>query len=73
MMRFTVIVKPHAHRTLVEPQPDGTLVVSVTAPATEGQANGAVVDAIAEHLGVAPSRVAITRGGRGRTKIVEVI
>lgn len=72
-MKITVIVKPHAHHTLVEPLQGGAFTVSVTAPASEGQANEAVVDALAEHFGVPPSRVRIAKGARSKRKIVEIV
>lgn len=71
-MKIFVFVKPHARQTMVETLPDGTFAVSVTAPAAEGQANGAVIEALAEHFGVALSRVRIAHGVRGRRKTVEI-
>jgi uncharacterized protein YggU (UPF0235/DUF167 family) len=41
-------------------------------PAVEGRANRALVRAIAAEFGVAPSRVHVVAGERGRDKVVEV-
>ncbi len=71
-MRITVHVTPRARKPGVERQPDGTLRVAVSAPPHDGEANDAVVAALAEHFGVARGRVRILRGLRGRHKIVEV-
>ncbi len=72
-MRITVTVKPGAKRAAVAPSPDGSFVVSVSAPAKEGRANAAVERALAEHLGIASSRVFIVAGKTSRKKIVEII
>jgi uncharacterized protein len=49
------------------------LEVWVSAPAAEGAANRAVLEAVAEELGVAPSKVRLRSGARSRTKLVEVL
>ena len=72
MTRYTVLARPGSRRPGVEPGPDGTLVVRVAARAVDGAANEAVVAAIAAHLGVPRSAVAIVHGGRGRRKLVDV-
>ncbi len=75
-MRFAVRVRPAARRTRVGgrwgPADAPALLVAVTAPAAEGRANQAVVDALARALGVRRSAVRLVSGGSGRTKLVEV-
>ena len=51
---------------------DGSLVVRVREPATDGRANRAVVEAVADALGVARGAVRITSGASSRRKVVEV-
>jgi uncharacterized protein YggU (UPF0235/DUF167 family) len=48
------------------------LVVHVRERAAEGAANAGVEKALADHFGVAPSRVRIVRGHTSRIKRVEV-
>ncbi len=48
------------------------LRVFVTAAPERGRANRAVVELVAHHLGIAPSLVALTRGHRGRRKLLTV-
>jgi hypothetical protein len=72
-MRLTVTVTPRVRRERVERVDSTHLRVAVTAPPHEGQANRAVVTAVAGFLGVPPSRVRIVRGMMGRRKIIEVI
>ena len=70
-MRLTCRIHPRATHDRVEW--DGTVAgVWVGAPAAEGQANRAVVRAVARWLSVAPSRVRIVAGTRSRTKVVDV-
>lgn len=71
-MRLSVIVTPRARRERVERLDGATLRVAVTAPPHEGQANAAVIRAVARFLDVAPSRVRVLRGAAGRRKILDV-
>jgi uncharacterized protein len=71
-LRITVHVTPRARRPGVERLPDGGYRVAVAAPPHEGQANNAVIVALADHFGVGRGRVRIVRGHRGRRKVVEV-
>lgn len=54
--------------------PDGTaqLAIYVTAPPEDGKANAAMLALLAEHLGVAPSRLTLLRGHTARQKQVKV-
>lgn len=71
-MRITVTVVPRARRTYVEPLQDGGLRVAVTAAPQEGQANAAVIAALAVHFHIPRSRVRIVHGERSRKKVVEI-
>lgn len=51
---------------------DGVLQARVTAPPVEGRANKALCRLIAKRVGVAPSRVSVVRGEKGRDKVVRV-
>ncbi len=77
-MLLHVRVRPAAHRTRVggrypgDAQRGDCLLVAVTARAVEGQANEAVVVALAEALSLSPREVRLVRGHTSRTKVVEV-
>ena len=71
-MRIHVRVTPRAKRASLDTQSDGTIVVKVTAPADDGRANAAVIEALAEHFGVPKRRVVIVQGLRSRRKLVEI-
>ncbi len=71
-MRIRARVKPGAREERVSREPDGSLLVSVTARAQEGKANEAVVKAVAKALRVPKSSVRIVSGLSSRTKTLEV-
>jgi uncharacterized protein (TIGR00251 family) len=65
-------VVPRASRTVVGPLVGERLRVAVTAPPVDGEANLAVVAALAEAFGVRRSAITIVRGERGRRKTVRI-
>lgn len=70
--RIQVKVIPRASRNELVPQSDGSYVARVTAPPVEGEANHAVIRLLAEHFGVAPSRVRLVSGATHRQKVFEI-
>ena len=72
-VRLEIHVRPRARRAgLAGFRADGKLVVAVTAPPEDGRANEAVAEVLGESLGVRTGDVAIVRGQRSRTKLIEV-
>ena len=69
---ISVSVQPRASRNRVAGYRDGTLRLSVTAPPQDGRANGAVLELLADALGVAKARLSIVRGHAGRDKVIAV-
>lgn len=67
-MILTVHVKPGASKESLEWLDEDTLKISVTAPPEKGKANKAVIEAIAEELGIAKSTIELIRGGTARIK-----
>ena len=67
-----VRVSPRASRDEVAGERDGALVVRLTAPPVEGQANAALLRFLARQLGVPASTMSITRGAKGRDKVLLV-
>jgi uncharacterized protein YggU (UPF0235/DUF167 family) len=68
---LTVRAKPGSRRPGLRVE-GLTPVVAVRERALAGAANDAVVRAVAEWLGVAPSRVALERGAAARTKRLRI-
>lgn len=71
-MRLRVKVKPNARRSSARTLGENEFEVSVRAKPVEGKANAAVLKALAEHLGIAASRLRLLAGGRGRIKFFEL-
>jgi uncharacterized protein (TIGR00251 family) len=68
-----VKVIPKSSRTeLAGYLPDGTWKVKVAAAPEKGQANRALVEFLAEHLGVAKSRIRIVSGETSPLKRIRV-
>lgn len=71
-LTFSVRVTPGASRSHVGGAYGDALRVRVMAPALEGRANQAVVEALAQAFEVRTSAVTIRSGASGRTKIVTI-
>lgn len=72
---LTVRVTPKASRARVdEVVANGDVVyrVYVTVVPEDGKANAEVIRLLAEHLGLAPSRLCLVKGQRGRDKVIRV-
>ncbi|MDI3339517.1 MAG: DUF167 domain-containing protein [Sphaerobacter sp.] len=65
-----VRVTPRAGRTAVDGIADGALRVRLAAPPVEGAANRALVELLADTLGLPKRGVEISAGERGRQKTV---
>ncbi len=72
-----VRVRPGASRTRVGGTygegPDARLVVAVGARAVDGAATAAVLQAVADALGVRPRQVVLRHGATSRDKLLEVL
>jgi uncharacterized protein (TIGR00251 family) len=63
-----VRAQPGARKAGVQGEQNGALKVAVTAPPEDGRANKALVEALAEALGVRRSQVELLAGATGRDK-----
>ena len=75
-LKVNVRAYPNAQRTVVGER-YGTsdppvLIVRVNAPATDGRANQAVIDALADAFGVSRRLVTLHAGASNRHKLVEI-
>lgn len=71
--RVSIRAKPGARKAAVTLLPDSTYLIAVTEPALDGRANRAIERALAQHLGLAASRVRIVMGERSRNKVAEIV
>ena len=72
MAVLTVVVVPRASREAVGPWRDGELRVRVTPPPADGEANRAVIRAVARSLRVPNGSVDVVSGTRTRRKRLEI-
>ncbi|HWT05999.1 MAG TPA: DUF167 domain-containing protein [Xanthomonadales bacterium] len=70
-VRLEIVAKPGARVTGVTRR-GADVVVAVRERAVAGQANEAILRAVADWLGIAPSRVALMHGGSGRRKLLAI-
>jgi len=71
---IAVRVTPRASRNeIVEILDDGTIRVRLDAPPTDNEANDALIDFLAEILGVPKSKLDIVAGSVGRDKLISVV
>jgi uncharacterized protein len=71
---LAVRVTPRASRNeIVEMLEDGTIRVRIAAPPADDEANTALLEFLAEILGVPKSRLDIVAGKTGRDKLISVL
>lgn len=70
--KISIYVQPRASKTCVVGFHDGAVKIRLAAPPVDGAANAALVEFIADKLGVAKSRVRVVAGLSSRRKVVEV-
>ncbi len=71
-MRITVRVKPGSKHSGIEKIDEQNFIISVKEPPIEGRANKAVIKALAEYFGKAPSQISIVSGHTSKIKIIEI-
>ena len=71
-VRFAVRLTPRSSANRVDGVVDGVLRVRVAAPAVEGAANLALLQLLADELGVARRDVRLVAGATSRQKLVMV-
>ena len=67
-----LLVQPRASRTRAVGEHDGRLKLQLAAPPVDGEANAALIEFLADALGVRKGDVALVRGDTGRRKTVRV-
>lgn len=71
---LAIRVTPRAKRNeIVEILADDTIKIRLTAPPVEGKANKALIEFLADVIGVSKSRIEIVAGAAGRDKLVSIV
>ncbi len=71
-VRFAVRVQPRSSRTGIDGMRGDAVRVRVAAPPVDGAANEAVIEVLAESLGVPKRSIEIVSGATSRNKVVQV-
>ncbi len=71
-VRLEVYIQPRASKTALAGMHDGLIKIRIAAPAVENAANRALIDFIAQQLGIAKRCVRIVSGGASRRKVLEI-
>jgi hypothetical protein len=71
-VELAVVVQPRASRTRVVGEHDGMLKIQLAAPPVDGEANAALLEFLAKHLGVPKRQVSLVSGDTSRRKRVRV-
>lgn len=72
-MKLSITVKPGSKKPGIEIITDTECLIRVREPATEGKANQAIIEAVAEKLNLPKSRVALIRGSKSKQKLIEIL
>jgi uncharacterized protein (TIGR00251 family) len=71
-LRLQVHLQPRASRNRIVSRQNDAIKVQVHAPPVDGAANAALIELLAETLGVPRRAIRIVRGETGRTKLLEI-
>lgn len=72
-MKLFISAKAKVKNPFCEKVDETHFIVAVKEPPAKGQANVAIAEALAEHFGIAYSRVRILSGFSSRQKVFEVV
>lgn len=72
MIKILVHVKPNSKQQEILPQEDGSFLVYLKSPPTEGKANQELIALLAKHFRLPKSQVVIKLGLSSRQKVVEI-
>jgi uncharacterized protein (TIGR00251 family) len=67
-----VRVHPNAKRNAITGTHDGALKISLTTPPTDGRANAALIEFLADRLNLPRARITLLTGASSRTKTLRI-
>jgi uncharacterized protein (TIGR00251 family) len=70
--RMAVRLQPRASKSEVTGERNGEVTIRVNAPPVDDKANAALIKLVAGRLAIPKSRVRIVRGGKSRSKLLEI-
>jgi len=72
-MKIFVKAKPNAKEEFIKKIDEAHFVAAVKEPPIDGRANAAIIKVLADHLGVAPSRIRLSIGFSSKQKVFEIL
>ena len=72
-LSLTLHIQPGARKTEVAGPHGDALKIRLAAPPVDGKANAALIEFLADRLGVAKSTVVLKSGQASRRKVIEVV
>lgn len=72
-MKIFVQAKPNANKTEVKKINEDNFIVSVKEPPVKGQANKAILRALADYFNVPAAKVRMVHGHTTRKKTIEIV
>ena len=72
-MKLSIQAKPNSKKTGIEKISETEWTVKVRESALEGQANDAIIKAVAEELKIPKTRIIILRGQKSKHKLLEIL
>ena len=70
--RLEVYIQPRASKSEVAGKHDSVIRIRIAAPAVENAANLALVEFVANQLGIAKRSLRVVSGGASRRKVLEI-
>jgi uncharacterized protein (TIGR00251 family) len=71
-VRLQVYIQPRASKTELAGMHGGVIKIRIAAPAIKNAANHALIDFVAQHLGIAKRFVRVVSGRASRRKVLEI-
>jgi uncharacterized protein (TIGR00251 family) len=70
-MLRTIHVIPCATHVVIKPQPNGNLIVRLTAPPSDNKANKQLIKVLSDYFDIPRTKLRIIRGEKSRYKTIE--
>jgi len=71
-IRLAVYIQPRASKTELAGTHDGTVKIRIASPPVDNAANLALIEYVAQRLGLAKGRVRLISGATSRRKMLEI-
>ena len=73
LKKIRVKVKPFSRQRKIIEMSDGSFVIYVNEPPSEGRANSAVIEMLSDYFNVSKSSIKIVSGYTSKNKIIEIL